>query len=118
MMQADWMEVPACCRGGAASCMPLLPTATHRPPGASALPRSLAGLFSSMSHEVVTGLNTLKKGSDPPLRDDDQLPEWLWALAEPGRTLNEMRRMRDEDLSPEMVGGVGWRVVGWRAMGG
>lgn len=34
-----------------------------------------------MSKEVVTGLNVLKKGQDPPLRPDDQLPDWLWQLA-------------------------------------
>lgn len=34
-----------------------------------------------MSKEVVTGLNILKKGQDPPLRPDDQLPDWLWQLA-------------------------------------
>jgi len=32
--------------------------------------------MASMSKEVCTGLNILKKGQDPPLRPDDQLPDW------------------------------------------
>lgn len=56
-----------------------------------------------MSKEVVTGLNILKKGQDPPLRPDDQLPEWLWQLAQPDKTLNELRRTKEEDLTPSMV---------------
>lgn len=36
--------------------------------------------MASMSKEVCTGLNILKKGQDPPLRPDDQLPDWC-ALA-------------------------------------
>eukprot|EP00887_Chlorella_sp_A99_P006205 scaffold3.g6205.t1 len=55
--------------------------------------------FAALSSEVATGLNILKKGSDPPLRPDAELPEWLWALAESEKTLNELRRTKDEDLS-------------------
>lgn len=57
-----------------------------------------------MSKEVVTGLNILKKGQDPPLRPDDQLPDWLWQLAEPEKTLNELRRTKEEDLTDDMLG--------------
>lgn len=56
-----------------------------------------------MSKEVVTGLNILKKGQDPPLPADDQLPKWLWKLAEPEKTLNELRRMQPDDLTPQQV---------------
>ncbi|KAL4422068.1 hypothetical protein ABPG77_001536 [Micractinium sp. CCAP 211/92] len=60
--------------------------------------------MASMSKEVVTGLNILKKGQDPPLRPDDQLPDWLWQLAEPEKTLNELRRTKEEDLTEAMLG--------------
>ena len=77
--------------------------------------------MASLSKEVVTGLNTLKKGADPPLRPDDQLPEWLWVLAEPEKTLNELRRMKPVEIEGETVGLVGrsgvqaaWRLgVDW-----
>ncbi|PRW59850.1 54S ribosomal mitochondrial [Chlorella sorokiniana] len=59
--------------------------------------------MASMSKEVCTGLNILKKGQDPPLRPDDQLPDWLWKLAEPEKTLNELRRMQKEELSYEQM---------------
>lgn len=58
-----------------------------------------------MSHETVTGLNTLKSGSDPPLRPDAELPEWLWELAAPAKTLNELKRMQEEELTSEEVRG-------------
>ncbi|KAI3435694.1 hypothetical protein D9Q98_001752 [Chlorella vulgaris] len=59
--------------------------------------------MASMSSEVVTGLNTLKKGQDPALKQDEELPEWLWALAEPEKTLNEMRRMKSDEITPELL---------------
>ena len=33
-----------------------------------------------MSKEVCTGLNILKKGTDPPLRPDEELPEWCGCM--------------------------------------
>jgi hypothetical protein len=56
---------------------------------------SLHAAFASLSKDIVTGLNLLKKGSDPPLKADEELPEWLWALAEPGKTLNELKRAEE-----------------------
>lgn len=56
-----------------------------------------------MSKEVCTGLNILKKGTDPALRPDDELPEWLWTLAETPKTLNELRRMKPDDITDEQV---------------
>lgn len=78
---------PSCCP----YCNPLMP------------PFSLPG-FATLSSEVATGLNILKKGSDPPLKPDDQLPEWLWGLAEPGKTLNELRRTKEADMTDAEVG--------------
>ena len=57
----------------------------------------------ALSTDVATGLNILKKGSDPPLKPDSELPDWLWGLAEPSKTLNELRRMKDEDLNDAEV---------------
>jgi Mitochondrial ribosomal protein L37 len=57
----------------------------------------------SMSTEVVTGVNLLKSGTDPPLLPDDQYPEWLWKLAEPEATLSELQRKPEDDLSLEEV---------------
>ncbi|EFN54258.1 hypothetical protein CHLNCDRAFT_135806 [Chlorella variabilis] len=59
--------------------------------------------MASLSKEVVTGLNILKKGQDPPLKADEELPEWLWQLAEPEKTLNELRRMKSESMTPELL---------------
>lgn len=56
-----------------------------------------------MSSEVVSGLNTLKNGSDPPLRPDEELPEWLWKLEQPNKTLSELRRVEFDELElPEV----------------
>lgn len=52
-----------------------------------------------MSPEVVTGLNMLKGGADPPLKPDAELPDWLWELAAPPKTLNELKRSQEEALS-------------------
>ena len=54
-----------------------------------------------MSKEVVTGLNVLKNGSDPPLKHDDELPEWLWKLAGQRKTLAELQRQDEATLSLE-----------------
>lgn len=59
--------------------------------------------MASLSKEVCTGLNILKKGQDPPLRPDDQLPDWLWTLAVPEKTLNELKRMKEDELTLEQV---------------
>lgn len=54
-----------------------------------------------MSTEVVTGLNIQKNGSDPALKKDDELPEWLWKLGEQPKTLAELERSDANDLSLE-----------------
>ncbi|PSC69655.1 Mitochondrial ribosomal L37 isoform 1 [Micractinium conductrix] len=67
---------------------------------------SLAALqrgMATLSHEVVTGLDISKKGQDPPLRPDAELPQWLWELAEPAKTLNELRRTKEEELTFEQL---------------
>ena len=56
-------------------------------PGASSAPSTTA-----------TGVNYLKKGEDPPLKDDSEYPEWLWALAEPPPTLFSLQRKHGDDL--------------------
>lgn len=53
-----------------------------------------------MSDAVVTGLNTQKNGTDPSLKADEELPGWLFELASPPKTLNELRRSKEE-LHPE-----------------
>ena len=52
-----------------------------------------------MSSEAVTGLNILKGGADPPLKPDEELPDWLWELAAPPKTLNVLKRSQEEALS-------------------
>jgi hypothetical protein len=37
-------------------------------------------------------VNYFKKGEDPPLKEDSEYPEWLWALAEPPPTLFSLQR--------------------------
>eukprot|EP00884_Botryococcus_braunii_P000353 jgi/Botrbrau1/10318/Bobra.0120s0031.1 len=48
--------------------------------------------FASLSKDVATGVNILKGGTDPPLKPDEEYPDWLWELAEPQPTLFELRR--------------------------
>lgn len=54
-----------------------------------------------MSKEVVSGLNVLKNGSDPALKNDEELPEWLWKLAGQRKTLAELQRQDEASLSLE-----------------
>ena len=56
-----------------------------------------------MSNDVVTGLNITKGGSDPPLKPDEEYPDWLWQLAQPEKTLGEFRRASDSNLELEEV---------------
>lgn len=56
-----------------------------------------------MSKDVVTGLNINKNGSDPPLKSDEELPDWLWKLALPDKSLAELRRTNADDLDFEDV---------------
>ena len=60
-----------------------------------------------MSNSVVTGLNINKTGADPELKDDAEMPEWLWPLAKPERTLGDLRRAKEETLEFEDVSGGG-----------
>lgn len=56
-----------------------------------------------MSSDVITGLNINKGGSDPPLKPDEEYPEWLWKLATREKTLAELRRASSETLTQEDV---------------
>lgn len=56
-----------------------------------------------MSHSVATGLNITKAGSDPPLKDDKDLPEWVWGLAQQERSLADLRRASQDSLDFEEV---------------
>ena len=56
-----------------------------------------------MSSEVATGINILKNGSDPALKKDEELPEWLWELAQPEKPLSDLQRHSFEELSYEEV---------------
>ena len=83
----------------------------RHPPRGSPRPRSASPSspgMATLSHEVVTGLDISKKGQDPPLRPDAELPQWLWELAEPAKTLNELRRTKEEELTFEQVS-AGWQ---------
>ena len=51
-----------------------------------------------MSSEVATGINILKTGSDPALRPDAEVPEWLWELAQPDKPLSDLQRHEFEQL--------------------
>ncbi|KAI8108369.1 hypothetical protein M9434_006395 [Picochlorum sp. BPE23] len=46
------------------------------------------------SRRVVPGLNVLKNGKDPEELKDEDVPEWLWKLADEGngKSLVEMQR--------------------------
>ena len=51
-----------------------------------------------MSNDTLTGLNINKGGVDPPLKPDDQYPDWLWKLSSSGKTLAELNRADDDSL--------------------
>lgn len=63
--------------------------------------RNFARGFAGMSKEVITGLNISKGGSDPPLKPDEEYPDWLWRLAHPERTLGDLRRAERSTLGFE-----------------
>jgi hypothetical protein len=58
------------------------------PPRPTPPPAGLA----TLSADTATGINVEKKGVDPPLKADEELPEWLWAMASPRKPLSELRR--------------------------
>ncbi|KFM24475.1 hypothetical protein F751_3193 [Auxenochlorella protothecoides] len=57
--------------------------------------------FASLSTEVATGVNILKNGTDPALKSDEELPAWLWELAQPEKPLTELQRHEFTELQPE-----------------
>ncbi|KAL6769026.1 MRPL54 [Auxenochlorella protothecoides x Auxenochlorella symbiontica] len=61
------------------------------------LPRA----FASLSTEVATGVNILKNGTDPALKSDEELPAWLWELAQPEKPLTELQRHEFTELQSE-----------------
>ena len=50
-----------------------------------------------MSKDVVMGANYTKAGSDPPLRPDNEYPDWLWDIMKPREALFALQRK----LGPE-----------------
>ena len=57
--------------------------------------------MNQMSNDSVTGLNIMKSGQDPPLEKDENLPEWLWKLADTPKTLAELQRLNPAELTLE-----------------
>eukprot|EP00271_Cylindrocystis_brebissonii_P011528 TRINITY_DN29371_c0_g1_i1.p1 TRINITY_DN29371_c0_g1~~TRINITY_DN29371_c0_g1_i1.p1 ORF type:complete len:123 (-),score=29.00 TRINITY_DN29371_c0_g1_i1:229-597(-) len=53
--------------------------------------------------KFVVGANFLKEGSDPPLKDDSEYPDWLWTLLDKQPPLSELSRKKVEELAlPEL----------------
>lgn len=40
--------------------------------------------------DVCKGANIYKTGEDPPIKDDSEYPDWLWALLEPKKSYTEL----------------------------
>ncbi|GIL49489.1 hypothetical protein Vafri_5815 [Volvox africanus] len=49
-----------------------------------------------LSTEVATGCGLMKNESDPPIRPDNEYPEWLFKLLEPRPTIKELEKMYQE----------------------
>lgn len=64
--------------------------------------------LASKAGSSATGLNISKQGTDPLLKQDEELPPWLWKLAQQPKTLNELRRINEDDLTLEEVRGHRW----------
>jgi hypothetical protein len=62
----------------------------------------MAGNY-SLAIPILTNPCVVTQGQDPPLKKDEELPDWLWKLAEPEKTVNELRRMGQEELTPNLV---------------
>lgn len=45
-----------------------------------------------VSAEVCTGANIFTNGSDPPLKPDEEYPEWLWELTKPLKTSKQLQQ--------------------------
>lgn len=58
----------------------------------------LHAAFASLSKDTASGINLLKKGSDPQLKADEEYPEWLWMLVQPEKTLGELKRADEASL--------------------
>jgi hypothetical protein len=69
--------------------------------------KTCVGLVSKAGSSA-TGLNISKQGTDPLLKQDEELPPWLWKLAQQPQTLNELRRISENDLTLEEVRGHSW----------
>ncbi|GBG84401.1 hypothetical protein CBR_g38683 [Chara braunii] len=50
--------------------------------------------------KFTVGANIMKDGSDPPLKDDSEYPDWLWTLLDKQPTLSELQR-KDIDAMEE-----------------
>lgn len=46
----------------------------------------------SLSSTTATGVNYFKKGEDPPLKDDEEYPDWLWKVHEPSPTVYSLQK--------------------------
>lgn len=53
--------------------------------------------------QFVVGANFLKEGSDPPVKDDSEYPDWLWKLLDKEPPLSELKRKEMSTLEvPEL----------------
>jgi Mitochondrial ribosomal protein L37 len=59
--------------------------------------------FASLSSTEATGINIYKQGSDPQLKPDEELPDWLFNLERPAKSLSELRRIAKDKLELDDV---------------
>lgn len=58
-----------------------------------------------LSSEVATGCALLKGENDPPLKSDNEYPDWLWRLLDPRPTASELQKLYEgqQGLTIEQV---------------
>ena len=78
---------PSLARGG-----PLALAAARAPPAAN-----LAALRLLLSGGETAKVNILREGSDPPVLDDAEYPDWLWTVHEPLPSLQELTAKFEAD---------------------
>jgi len=50
---------------------------------------------------TVPGLNIRKGGEDPPIRADEEYPDWVWTLGDELPTLNQLQKIPAEERTDE-----------------